>query len=46
MQQGWKTAISKVMHSSIELQNKQLERYTGAGAETHKTNSPKTNCKV
>ena len=30
----------------MQLQSKQLECYTGAGAKTHKTNTLETNCKV
>ena len=46
MQQALETAISKVKYSSIQLQSKQLERYTGTGTKTHRTKAPETNCKV
>ena len=46
MQQAVETAIYKVTHSSIQFQSKQLKHYTGEGTKTHKTKSPKTNCKV
>ena len=46
MHQALETAISKVKHSIIQLQSKQVECYTGAGAKIHKTKTPETNCKV
>ena len=46
MQQALETAISKVKHSSMQLQSKQLECYTGSGNKTYKTKSPQTNYKV
>ena len=46
MHKAVKTAISKVTHSSMQLQSKQLKCYTGASTKTHKTKTPETNCKV
>ena len=46
MQQAAKTAISKVMHSSMQLQSKLLKCYIGTGAKISKTKTSETNCKV
>ena len=46
MQLAVKTEISKVTHSIMQLQSKQLKCYTGAGTKIHKTKTPETNCKV
>ena len=46
MQHVVKTAIYKVIHSSIQFQSKQLECCTGIDAKIHKTNTPETNYKV
>ena len=46
MQQVVGTAISKVTHSIMQLQSKQLQYYTVTGAKTSKTKSLETNCKT
>ena len=46
MQPAVKAAISKVTHSSMQLQNKLLKYYTSTGAKRSKTKTPETNCKV
>ena len=46
MQLAAKTAISKVTHSSKQLQNKLLMCYKSTYAKTSKTKTPKTKCKV
>ena len=46
MQKAAKTAIYKVIHSSIQFQSKILKFYTGIYAKTSKTKTPETNCMV
>ena len=46
MQLAAKTAIFKVIHSSMQLWSKLLMCYTGTNAKTSKTKTPKTKCKV
>ena len=46
MQLAAKTAISKVIHSSMQFQSKLPKCYIGTKAKTSKTKTPETNCKV
>ena len=46
MQKAAKTAIYKVTYCNMQLESKLPKCYTGTGAKTSKTKTPKTNCKV